>query len=272
MRTKLSNKEKRVFDRKKYNREYGAKLRAERKAKGLCEVCGETTEGKLRCKECLAKNAARQKARQQRLIEQGICKKCGKHGAADGHLYCEGCLAKVNAFTRKHTAKQTKEKRCHGCGIPCDRFRCEICNGKANGEIRKLKKRWTEANLCRNCGQPAITTTRSLRGQERATYCRDCYLKVLAYNVLGSGKKWRILLDMLEKCEWKCVYTGERLVLGDNLSFDHKNPICRFPEQRHDPGNIEPCSWQINLMKRDLTKPEFLALAQKVVNYLGTRG
>jgi hypothetical protein len=85
-----------------------------------------------------------------------------------------------------------------------------------------------------------------------------------ARTVLGSGKHWQILLQKLEETGWTCFYTGEKLILGENLSFDHLNPICRFPEQRHDPENIRPCSWQVNLMKRDLTKEEFLELSKKV--------
>ena len=68
----------------------------------------------------------------------------------------------------------------------------------------------------------------------------------------------------LDACGWKCAYTGDLLVVGDNLSFDHMDPISRFPERRYDPDNVEPVTWQVNLMKRDLTKQEFLALVGRI--------
>ena len=86
--------------------------------------------------------------------------------------------------------------------------------------------------------------------------------------LFGTRLKWRILLDKLDEANWQCPYSGEQLVLGDNLSFDHKDPICRFPEKRRDPNNIEPVSWQINLMKRDLTKDEFLGLVRSIMTYV----
>jgi hypothetical protein len=77
-----------------------------------------------------------------------------------------------------------------------------------------------------------------------------------------------VLQAKLEACNWTCPYTGEVLVLGENLSFDHVYPICRFPEKRHEPDNLEPCTWQINLMKRDLTKEEFTTLVFKIAERL----
>jgi hypothetical protein len=85
---------------------------------------------------------------------------------------------------------------------------------------------------------------------------------------LGSGKRWRILLEKLDECGWRCPYTGEQLVMGDNLSFDHILPVSRFPEKRHDPENVEPISWEINMLKRHLTKDEFLALVRNIASYV----
>ncbi len=127
-----------------------------------------------------------------------------------------------------------------------------------------MRKKRLEDGLCRDCGEAGITTTRSLRGNDRAAYCKVCYFKLLARSVLGSGKKWRSLADMVEACDWECHYTGEKLVIGDTLSFDHMDPVSRFPERKHDITNIVPCSWRVNLMKKDLTKGEFLEMTTMI--------
>jgi hypothetical protein len=102
-------------------------------------------------------------------------------------------------------------------------------------------------------------------------YCHECFLKMIAGYTLGSRKYWRILLGKLDRCNWRCPYTGERLVLGKNLSFDHMDPVCRFPERRHDPDNIEPVSLTVNMMKRELTKQEFLELIAKIAQHQGEK-
>ncbi len=155
---------------------------------------------------------------------------------------------------------------CVVCGDPTgtELARCAKCNTKTNAKERRRRARYTAEGRCRDCGKEAQLSNRSMRGRERGNYCKDCFLKVLATTVLGSRKHWWILVEKLNACGWRCPYTGEQLVLGDNLSFDHMDPICRFPEKRYDPNNIEPISWQINLMKRDLTKTEFLTMIERI--------
>ena len=255
-----------MFNPKSYMREYSRTRSAERKAAGLCTVCGEQAEAaRTKCRGCLEKDVQRQKERQDELIAQGVCKMCARNKAEEGYLHCRPCLAKANRSTRKHAAKRRMEGRCHSCGIPCgESIRCNKCNAKGVARTSANRKQRLVEGRCRDCGEPAITTTRNLRGNDRAGYCHDCYLKMMSRSMLGSGKKWGVLLEKLDRCGWKCYYTGDDLVIGDNLSFDHLDPVSRFPERKHDPTNLEPCTWQINLMKRDLTKQEFLEMARKV--------
>ena len=92
----------------------------------------------------------------------------------------------------------------------------------------------------------------------------------MASYVLGGRRHWRVLIAKLDACNWQCVYTGEKLVLGQNLSFDHIDPICRFPEKKFDPKNIEAVSLTVNLMKRHLTKEEFLEMVRKIRSYVNS--
>lgn len=155
---------------------------------------------------------------------------------------------------------------CVACGKEkeTEKVRCNSCNAKSNRRNQARRRKYADEGRCRECGEKAQLTNRSLRNRERGNYCGDCWLKMLATSLLGSRKLWRILLDKLNECGWKCPYTGETLVLGVNLSFDHMDPIARFPDRQHDPENLEPISWQVNLMKRDLTKAEFLAMIERI--------
>ena len=116
--------------------------------------------------------------------------------------------------------------------------------------------------LCGKCGRENYLT--DTEGRRVSYLCAMCYLRNMAVKHLGSELKWQILLDKLYRCDWRCCYTGDKLRMGDNLSFDHPDPTARFPDRRHDPDNLEPVSLQVNLMKRDLTKNEFLALIERI--------
>lgn len=177
--------------------------------------------------------------------------------------------AKTDA-AKKH--RQTHYKKCRDnnlcvvCGKPTgtDGARCAECNVKVNAKECRRRARYTAEGKCRLCGDESQLTNRSLRKRDRGNYCKRCWLKVLAGYLLGSMKHWPILVEKLDACGWRCPYTGEELVLGVNLSFDHMDPVARFPEKRHDPNNLEPISWKVNLMKRDMTKNEFLELIERI--------
>lgn len=223
-------------------------LRDGRKAAGLCIECGAPGLGFSRCATCRGKNAASV----QKLKESG--KKAPE------------TPEKRSEWNRRSYVKKRGNEACVTCGKPNETNDavCNNCKVKKNEGQRERRKLYTDAGLCRFCGKQAELSGRSLRGRERGSYCKRCWLKVLAMATLGSMKRWRELVAKLDACGWKCHYTKKPLVIGENLSFDHMNPVARFPEQKHDINNVVPCDWKVNLMKRDLTKEEFIALVQEV--------
>ena len=257
--------------------EHQRNLRARRRAAGQCVVCQAPSPGTARCVKCRRRDAARQTERQRALSEQGLCKMCGREKVKEGSQYCAGCLEKANAASRRQRVKNKQQGRCISCGGSSSGVRCQDCNRKMNVSIAELRARRKTQGLCRDCGRPAQMVDRTGQhhapgGPKEANYCQECFLKMTAGYVLGSRKHWRVLVEKLEAAGWKCAYTGEALVLGENLSFDHKNPVCRFPEQRHDPENVEPVTLMVNLMKRHMTRKEFLALIGAIWRHAGSGG
>ena len=99
--------------------------------------------------------------------------------------------------------------------------------------------------------------------------CQTCYLKLSSCNRFGSSKHWEALLAILEAQEYRCVYTGEQLVLGVNDSIDHVLPRSRYPDLIFDISNIQWTTRVINTMKLNLLDCEFLAAIEKVAKHLG---
>jgi 5-methylcytosine-specific restriction endonuclease McrA len=78
-----------------------------------------------------------------------------------------------------------------------------------------------------------------------------------------STKKWAELRDLLEQQGGRCAYSGELLILGQNMSLDHKTPRSRGGG--NELSNLQWVTWRINLMKNDLTHEEFLRMCALVV-------
>lgn len=249
-------------------------LRRQKMEQGICLFCDEKS-GKFRlCPKCRVKDVEQKQRRIQLRDELGVCRKCGRVPPREGAKNCEACLVKINAYTRKHARKRMANKLCLACKKPSGgAARCEECKVKSYKARTALQAKRKAEGLCRECPEKAILVDRSAvqhqpGGPRSSDYCRTCYLKLLAGNVLGSRTRWQELVDILNRADWRCAYTGEELILGVNLSLDHINPICRFPEQKHDASNVEPVTLEVNLMKRHMTKKEFLDLIRRIAAHV----
>jgi 5-methylcytosine-specific restriction endonuclease McrA len=78
---------------------------------------------------------------------------------------------------------------------------------------------------------------------------------------------WEGLRDKLIAQNYRCAYTGKALILGVNASVDHILPVARFPQLISDLHNIEWVDLQVNQMKRDLTRDEFLSSICQILEY-----
>lgn len=67
----------------------------------------------------------------------------------------------------------------------------------------------------------------------------------------------RPLSDLFDAQGAKCTYTDEPLILGVNVSLDHKLPQCRGGG--HNIENLQWVSKRINKNKFNLTHEEFVA-------------
>lgn len=136
--------------------------------------------------------------------------------------------------------------------------------------LRKLNtfcaNRLDGLRLCVRCGKFP-----QLRGMTRHgnshNICQTCYLKHISRCNLGSMEYADALLQKLEDQNYRCPYSGDRLVLGDHIWVDHIMPRSRFPELVHDIDNIEWVTEVVNRMKQDQTPDEFLALIKQIHNH-----
>jgi hypothetical protein len=93
--------------------------------------------------------SAQYKAKRDRLEQAGICKRCGKHPAAEGRLYCEECLAYMRNQRR---TMQDKER-----------------HATRQKELALIRER---AGVCKKCGRA--------KPEEGKLYCEGCLAKMAA--------------------------------------------------------------------------------------------
>lgn len=138
-------------------RKYHAENRAWAKEHNFCPRCMKNKlmgQEKI-CIECLADAAIINKRSREknygnnhnyyvmdiaRLKERGICRGCRKNKVAEGHTYCQGCLAKKRIRRRRDYQRETKdfiprsERRsfnlCYRCGdiLDSNKGLCQKCS------------------------------------------------------------------------------------------------------------------------------------------------
>ena len=87
--------------------------------------------------------------------------------------------------------------------------------------------------------------------------CEKCWFARIARTRLGSGSHGPIIKKKLEEQNYRCAYSGLRLVPGLNANLDHILPKHLHPELASDPSNVEWVDAHVNLMKWSMT-PEDL--------------
>lgn len=238
---------------------------------GLCVACHQPrggSGGKAYCRACLENLRTTNAQRTATRLSLGLCANCGaSRGDAGTNRLCRICADATSRRTQALRQRRMRGGGCLICGEPTvsGRARCEAHRLAGNRSAAERRARLTAAGRCLSCGKPPLVAGRTPR-------CETCYLKYLAGQHLGDSRHWTALRDRLAEQQGRCFYTGETLILGKNDSLDHVLPRSRFPEYAHDPANVRWTTKIANLVKRDLTGDEFIALAQRICRYHSAEG
>jgi hypothetical protein len=206
---------------------------------------------------------------QQQRIDAGQCKDCGADRGDDGtSVFCRAC---ADRHSRRQSARKDRLRKewaqagaltCNGCGAALldDSYKlCERCReyGRAAWKVaapRRLARKQAEGE-CAECRDPILAPTRYCRRHWIGNFLRHCRIPQSRH-----GEFW----DMLTAQDFRCYYTGVRLVPGVNASLDHRIPTSRGGS-RTDIDNCVWCDIKINAFKNDLTEAEFLERCRAVV-------
>ena len=160
-----------------------------------------------------------------------------------GEKYCIRC-DRIKDCTEFYNDKKSKDGRA---------FYCKACSNLFKTEAHARRKANGRCDRCNSVKLP----THSMCMWHFFYYGAQKHIE----NSVCSASH---MMDLWVKQGMRCPYTGEVLVPGDNLSFDHILPSSRFPEIASDISNIQLVTRRINILKGDLTHEEFISMCTGV--------
>lgn len=160
---------------------------------------------------------------------------------------------------------------CAYCGKvpPRPKYRsCEACSKIVTAATKAWREKCVSNGICPVCGKNPVLP--SMKGKNWS-FCERCYFKKTSTDCLKTAKHAELIGQKLKDQNYRCAYTGEKIILGLNDSLDHILPISRYPELRSDPFNVEWVTRKVNCMKWDSTRDEFIATTYAVVKHFENR-
>lgn len=179
---------------------------------------------------------------------------------------CNECRKKYELtsenFHKNKNKRNGYELRCKKCVSRRNKKRFSNLSSEEknikNKYTKEFRKSQNEKGLCQHCKEPKLINS---------VYCETHYLKYVSKRLFGSMSKWQELKKQLEIQDYKCIYTGEELILGLNASADHKNPLSTHTHLYGDVNNIQWTTIDVNIMKLNHSEDKFFQLIKKIYEY-----
>jgi len=186
----------------------------------------------------------------------------------NGVLYrvCNKCRKKYKLssdnFHRNKTKRNGYALECKKCVSYRNKKRYSNLTAEEkavkNQYIKEFRKLQNEKGLCQHCKEPKLSNS---------VYCEKHYLKYISKRLFGTVSKYKLLKNKLEKQDYKCAYTGDKLILGLNASADHIKPLSTHTHLYDDVNNIQWTTIDVNIMKLNHSEEDFFQLVKKIYEF-----
>jgi len=153
-----------------------------------------------------------------------------------------------------HRNKRNKDGRTTECSV------CRKAMGAAYAKANRVKLNEMQLNranerialgLCRHCKEKAVGNV---------GLCEKHWMQDRSRKHFGTTKRWEELKALAVKQDYRCVYTDEKLVPGENMSLDHITSRFDDPALTEDIGNLQWVTKDINVVKNKYSHDAFVAL------------
>jgi 5-methylcytosine-specific restriction endonuclease McrA len=187
----------------------------------------------------------------------GKCLQCGGISGPKSKLYCIKCSVIFVINAKRRADRLMKQGLCIQCMKPSNSRNCQDCSNKnKKARARKVKER-EELGLCVKCGKTASVPTNRK--------CSACYLKHTADRYLHATTKWVELMELFDKQNGFCPYTGRKLTIGLDAEIDHI--ISRQQGGKDELSNFQWVYFDVNRMKAHHTHEQFLNFVREIYQH-----
>ena len=171
---------------------------------------------------------------------------------------CYKCKRKLPLNSEYFHVNKSKKGGFNYSCKECSVKQTQISKNKEKARLnqRIARKERLENGFCAFCYEKRL--------ENSSYYCEKHFLQDKSKQHLKTTKYDKELKAILEKQNYKCVYTGEQLVLGLNASVDHIKPQFTNPELYDNINNLQWVTNEVNIMKRNLSEERFLKIITKI--------
>jgi len=198
-----------------------------------------------------------------------ICNKCNKLNSNPMRSLCPRCRHIKNW---KYWEKRLLDGMCLE-RLKCpnkrvgNKHRCQACLTRMGDNKQKRMSILSDKGLCTECKKNKYMESQRNKAGGYKRCCQTCYLKRVSIRYFSSKDYWKQLLEMLTKQDYRCVYSGEILVLGANAFLDHIVSKKENPARYQDISNCHWVTEDINNMKSSLSETRFFDLCFSVTRH-----
>jgi 5-methylcytosine-specific restriction endonuclease McrA len=174
---------------------------------------------------------------------------------------CSGPCGKKLPWTAKYFRRFARSASgfaymCKTCMDTRNKSWWESHRETQNLKVLARRKQRRAAGKCDCCEQPRI--------QYSSRCCLDHWFKRMSLVHFHTKSYGPALKQMAERQGYVCVYSGEQLTPGLNMSLDHIEPKSKNPLGRFDLANVQWVTTDINKAKGTLNHTAFVSLCEKV--------
>jgi len=171
----------------------------------------------------------------------------------------------MSEYSSKKSRRAAEYKQCvynQGLCVRCrqprddERRLCASCRGKRSKEYKQRCEQRLRKGLCKACGKP--------QAENSNLYCLEHWFKKLSVDATGTTNHWQAIQELLIEQDYRCPYTGTKLVLGKNAQLDHKVPLDLGGS--NEPNNLHWVDAEINRMKGKRTHLEFISICKTIAS------
>lgn len=148
-----------------------------------------------------------------------------------------------------------------GCSIDSHRRKCDEC--KRTNLVQRRSRTREQRRLTKSKYRIIHYKEPKFWITEKISYWRTKYPAVL------SDLTTEYLLDLYNKQESKCYYSGETMIFGakQGKALPNTASLDRLiPEKGYVRGNVVWCTFFVNTMKGGLTENEFYQFMNRILN------